>query len=193
MKPMNQQWLARCLVLGVTGVSLGAVSAPSAAGIFEPGQWRVASAAQLDTLRGGFEAAPGLKISFGMVRSVSINGELVSRTSFQLPDMSRITEAQAQMASLAMRDAGLVQNGPGNFVQRDPRVLASGAVSGLSNLPRGSLGGLGAATVIQNTLDNQVIRQLTEISTSVNTLGVLKVVNAQAALKDAILGGLGVR
>ena len=128
-----------------------------------------------------------------MVRSVAINGELVSRTSFQLPDMSRITEAQARMVSLAMRDAGLVQNGPGNYLQRDPQGLSSGPVSVGTQATLGTMPGLGAATVIQNTLDNQVIRQITEISTGVNTLGVLKMVNAQAALKDALLGGLGTR
>jgi len=193
MKPMIKQWRGYGLLLGMTAAGLGAASGPANAGAFEPGQWLMASAARLEAMRGGFEAAPGLKVSFGMVRSVAINGELVSRTSFQLPDMSRITEAQARMASLAMRDAGLVQNGPGNYLQRDPQ-LASGSASVMATQTTlGAMPGLGAATVIQNTLDNQVIRHLTEISTGVNTLGVLKMVNAQAALKDALLGGLGTR
>jgi hypothetical protein len=192
MKPMIKQWRGYGLLIGMTAAGLGAASGPAAAGAFEPGQWQMASAARLEAMRGGFEAAPGLKVSFGMVRSVAINGELVSRTSFQLPDMSRITEAQARMASLAMRDAGLVQNGPGNYLQRDPQA-ASGAASVATQTSLGAMPGLGAATVIQNTLDNQVIRQITEISTGVNTLGVLKMVNAQAALKDALLGGLGTR
>lgn len=188
MKPMIEQILTRGLWVGALAAGLGISCGASHARGFEPRQWLAATAERLDALRGGFEAAPGLKVSFGMVRSVSINGELVSRTSFQLPDMSRITEAQARMASLAMRDAGLVQNGPGNYVQRDPQGVAA-----LSAHSPGAMTGLGAATVIQNTLDNQVIRQLTEISTGVNTLGILKMVNAQASLKDAILGGLGVR
>lgn len=192
MKPMIDQWWMQGLAIGVVASSLGAACSSAQAGGFEPGRWLAATAERLDALRGGFEAAPGLKVSFGMVRSVSINGELVSRTSFELPDMSRITEAQARVASLAMRDAGLVQNGPGNFVQRDlPGTVSAGSVA--SQAIPASLSGLGAATVIQNSLDNQVIRQITEISTSVNTLGVLKTVNAQAALRDAMLGSLTMR
>ena len=196
MKPMIEHWVGRGLGIGLAAATLGVACGPAQAASFEPGRWLTASLARLEALRGGFEPAPGLKVSFGMVRTVDINGEVVSRTSFQLPDMSRISEAQARMVNLAMRDAGLVQNGPGNYLQRDSATAGSSQASAGAGVPAplaGAMPGLGAATIIQNTLDNQVIRQITEISTGVNTLGVLKVANAQAALRDALLGGLGAR
>jgi hypothetical protein len=47
--------------------------------------------------------------------------------------------------------------------------------------------------VIQNTLDNQLLQQMTVLNTSVNSLGLLKMGNARAALRDAVLGALGQR
>lgn len=139
-------------------------------------EWAAVSNEQLDSLRGGFDTGQGLTVSFGIIRSVTINGDMVNQTRFNLPDVTRITPDQARLASAAMSESGLVQNGLGNTI--DPTIK--------SQLPSGAL-------VVQNSLNEQNIQTLTVINAGVNSLGLLKSINSQATLKDALLAPLGTR
>ncbi|MBN3786715.1 hypothetical protein [Burkholderia sp. Ac-20353] len=128
------------------------------------------SDARLDAMRGGFDLPGGLKVSFGVSRVAFVNGNLVTSTSFNIPDVSQITAQQAQ--ALAAANAGaLIQVGPGNAAQ--PGVLP--ALTG---------------AVIQNTLNNQHIQTLTTINTTVNTLPMFKNLNIMSTLNNALLGVL---
>ena len=138
-----------------------------------PNGWVAVSNGNLDKTRGGFDASPGLIVSFGIVRSVSINGELVTRTSFNLPDLRQINTEQAKLASAAINEARIVQNGPGNTVSDSIKSSQSST-----------------STVIQNSLNNQTIQSLTVINTDVNSLGILKTMNAMVTLKDSLLGSI---
>ena len=111
-------------------------------------------------------------MSFGFLRSVSINGELVSSTQFNLPDVSRISAEQASAVTAAMTEARLVQVGAGNSVDA------------------ASLANLSGATVIQNSLSDQHIQTTTVINTGVNSQSLFKAVNVQSVLNDALLGAL---
>lgn len=142
---------------------------------FLPEEWTAVSEKQLDAQRGGFDVGAGLAVSFGLVRSVMVNGEIIHQTSFTLPDIGQITADQARLASTAIAESGLIQIGPQNFVD-------AGALSG-------SLTG----TVIQNSLNDQQIQSLTVINTDVNSMGLLKGINTQMVLSDALLGALGNR
>jgi hypothetical protein len=120
---------------------------------------------KLDKMRGGFDLPSGLKVSFGILRSSYVNGNLVATTSFNIPDVGNITTQQAQMlASTNM--GGLIQNGPGNTVQTGALPALSGAV-------------------IQNTLNNQNIQAITQINTTVNSLAAFKGLNIQSTLNNA--------
>lgn len=107
-----------CAVLWATVVAWA--DEPQAPGYqaFVASDWSAANDEVLDNLRGGFEmpfGASGLAVSFGFVRSVSINGELVSQTRFNLPDISNITAAQAMQVSGALAQASMaVQNSLNN-------------------------------------------------------------------------------
>lgn len=136
---------------------------------FQPAQWMPASDAQLDKARGGFNLDTGLNVSFGIIRTVTINGDLVSRTNFDLPDITRINSDQARLVRTALGDSGLIQNGTGNFID-------AGIVTGLNG-----------STVIQNSLNDQQIQTLTVINTGVNSLGLLKSINTQGVLRDSLL------
>lgn len=140
--------------------------------VFLAGEWSAVSNESLDRMRGGFSVGSGLSVSFGIVRSISINGDLISRTSFNLPNLSKITHEEARVASAAIADAGIIQNGAGNRVE-------------IGAKPQ-----LNAATVIQNTLSDQKIASLTVIHTDVNSLGILNKINSRLMLKDALLGTL---
>ena len=163
------------LVLGSAGNCTGLATEVEDAGAFKPGEWIAVSDENLDQLRGGFEVAADLTVSFGMVRTVTINGDLVSRSSFNLPDVTKITTEQAQLAKAAMGEFALIQNGAGNIF--DPGVTSQPS----------------SGTLIQNSLNDQHIQTLTIINTSVNSLSLFKEMNTQFALKEALLGAIGVR
>ncbi|MES2878178.1 MAG: hypothetical protein V4713_07125 [Pseudomonadota bacterium] len=175
MKYLPKKLVSLCLLLAAGNACFGVGREPEEHRAFRPDEWVAASDEKLDNLRGGFEVASGLMVSFGIVRTVSINGDLVSKTSFDLPDVSRITAEQAGMARAAIAEATLVQNGAGNFVDAGVRAK------------------LEAGTLIQNTLNDQSIQTLTVINTGVNSLGMLKSLNTQGILKDALLGTMSNR
>ncbi|MEO5660194.1 MAG: hypothetical protein ABIQ90_10400 [Polaromonas sp.] len=129
--------------------------------------WLAASNQALDQLRGGFDAGAGLLVSFGISRAVFINGQLVTSTSFQVADMSKLTSAQAQVIRQQMSSQALVvQNGAGN------RVDAAAIIP--------------LAMIVQNTLNNQTIRNETTIQATSSGLGLVKSLNLQATLNDSI-------
>lgn len=129
--------------------------------------WTPVSDARLDAARGGFDWGGGLVASLGIDRAVYINGTLVTSLHLQVPDLAHVNAAQAGALSSAMSNATVVQNGPGNSV--DP----------------GALGQSMAATVLQNTLDNQRIAAQTTLNVSVNTLSVFRSLNLQQSLQAA--------
>lgn len=140
------------------------------------GQWLAAvSNDDLDQMRGGFDTGSGLLVSFGIQRAVYINGNLETTTSFNIPDVGKITSAQAAMINSAAGSVNVVQNGPGNMIQ-------SGALSQAVG-----------ATVIQNSLNNQHIQNLTIIDTTTNSLGMLKGMNSQATLQNALSNSVTAR
>jgi hypothetical protein len=113
--------------------------------------------AVLDQLRGGYSWGEGLRVSFGLVRTVAINGEQVHRSSFHVSDVT-----------------GMVQSGANNVV------------AALDNSPM-------TGFVVQNSLNNQQISTLTEVNTAVNSMGLMKSLNASQVMQEALLGGLRVR
>ncbi|MDN7906794.1 hypothetical protein QZM18_22120 [Burkholderia diffusa] len=128
------------------------------------------SDARLDAMRGGFDMPSGLKISFGVSRVAFVNGNLVTTTNFNIPDISHITAQQAQ--ALAAANAGaLIQVGAGNAAQPAALPALTGAV-------------------IQNTLSNQQIQAITTINTTVNTLSAFRNLNVMSTLNNALIGVL---
>lgn len=148
---------AACCLLGA---SLPAAAAP-------PG-WTPVPQSTLGQMRGGFTTAAGLEVSLGIERMVTLNGEVVSRTSFQIADIGRLSPEQAQQTGAALSAVKLIQNGSENI---------AGAV-----FAAGTLGG----TLIQNSLNNQQIESRTVINSSVNSIGLLTAMNFSASLNDAL-------
>lgn len=126
------------------------------------------SDARLDEMRGGFDIATGLQIAFGIERAVFVNGQLVATTSFNIPNLAQITVPQAQQLAQALNTATVVQTGAGNIA------------------PANLMPGASAATIIQNTLNNQSIKALTTVNAAVNTLAQFKASNVQSTINSAI-------
>lgn len=152
-------------------------SAPSrisAGGMRTVSVWPVAvSDRWLDATRGGFDLGNGLLASFGIERAVYINGSLVSSTSVNIPDIGRITPDQASALTAATGTVNIIQNGANNTV--DPATFGHAT----------------AATVIQNSLDNQDIRSLTTINATVNSQNMFRSLGLQESLQAGLIGSLG--
>ncbi|MFC4528120.1 hypothetical protein ISN76_13950 [Dyella halodurans] len=139
----------------------------------EIADWTPVSEDTLDDMRGGFDLGNGLVASFGIDRAVYVNGDLVTTTSFNIPDVSHITTTQAAAMNAALNSVSLTQVGPNNTFNP------------------GSLSKTTAGTVIQNTLNNQNIQSITTINASVNSLNAFRQANFQSALQQAELQSLG--
>ncbi len=127
---------------------------------------RAISVDRLDDLRGGFSTEDGLKISLGIERSVFINNELVATTSLNVPDLASLSARGAAQAQLQGSSANVIQNGPGNRLGES--VLQSF--------------GPGMLTIIQNSLDNQLIRGETIINATISGAGSLGLSETISAL-----------
>ncbi|KRE87291.1 hypothetical protein ASG75_03915 [Rhodanobacter sp. Soil772] len=139
-----------------------------------PTHWPAAVSGQrLDAIRGGFDFGNGLLASFGIERAVYINGNLVASSSVQVPDIGRMTPDQAIALAAATGTLNVIQNGAGNSVD----TSAFNRVT--------------AATVIQNSLDNQDIRSLTTIDAAVNSQLAFRDLNLQQSLQAGLIGSLG--
>lgn len=160
----------RTALLVALCAALGAMPVVQAAG---PASLGVPVAAEeLDELRGGFEIAGGLSLSLGIERVVSVNGEILARTSIAIPDLAAMTGDQARLAQNALGAAQLIQIGGNNYAAAD------------LNLPNG-------ATLIQNTLNGQDIRTATTITSTVNSMSLLKDMNFQSTIRDAVVRSPG--
>jgi hypothetical protein len=121
---------------------------------------------RLDELRGTFMTDNGLKISLGIERSVFVNNELVATTFLNIPDLAALSARGAAPGQLQGSPVTLVQNGPGNALGQS--VLQSF--------------GSGLLTIVQNSLDNQLIQGRTIINTNISGVGSLGLSNTISAL-----------
>jgi len=147
----------------------GACHAQNAAPLQDESIWLAVSNQTLDRLRGGFDVGGGLMVSFGISRALFINGQVVTSTSFQVGDTSKLTAVQTEVLSKqvsSLAQAQVVQNGPGN------------SVNGAAAVP--------LATYIQNTLNDQTIRNQTVIQATSNGLSLIKNLNLETTVNDSI-------
>jgi len=225
MNNLSGKFVSTCLLLTAGNACFGIGLAPERQDAFRPAEWLAASDERLDNMRGGFDAGSGLSVSFGIVKTVMINGNIVTKISFNLPDISKITAETARVVNDALAKAGIIQNGAGNIVDTGARSeVAAGTTAGApiqstpaapgagSEVPAGTavvvaiqstpvtqgvgsqvVAGTALTTLIQNTLNDQKIQTLTVINAGVNSLGLLRTMNTQTILKDALFGSIGIR
>lgn len=135
--------------------------------------WWAVGDQKLSQLRGGFDLGSGLFVSFGISRAVYINDQLVTTTSFQTNGLDKLAQVQfAELARQLSAQQQVVQNGPGNTVD-----------TGALTLP--------LATYIQNTLNNQTIRTETVIQATTNGAALLRNMNLQSTISDAVNQTIG--
>ena len=167
--------------------------------------WMTVGDDTLAAMRGGFDLGGGVMVSFGISRVVTVNGVVLSSTSFQLPDLGRITAAQIAAFERYLGSTSVVQVGSGNTAPTTPTAeggtsVASSSGGTSSTGPSGATGTSASsatagsttttfsspATVVQNTLNNQSIQTRTVIDATTNALSLARGANTAAALRDAL-------
>ena len=170
------------------------------------GDCRIVSNNQLAKMRGGFSInteTAQLDVAFAIERVTSINGQLQVLTQLNIPSVVAVAQAQAQAAVAASLSrlqisqngsgATLTISGPSN-TQRSSgtfnpvQVVQNGPGNSFS-LPAGSNPSQ-FMTVIQNSLDNQTIRNATVINATVTNLGLLRALNATRLINQGIRNSL---
>lgn len=157
------------LLLGLCAAFLAeSCQAQSLAPQPEKRPWLAVSNSTLGQLRGGFDMAPGLTVSFGISRAVLVNGQLLASTSFQVDDLAKFAAAQSRLAGgLSGLTPQVLQNGPGN-------TIAAGAI------------GIPLGIYVQNTLNQQTIHSETVIQAASSGLSMVKSLNLQTTLSESI-------
>lgn len=163
---------ATSMMCAAVATGLACTAWPTTANAQEYGtigpEWVAVDPLRLDALRGGFVMPSGLVLSFGIERTILVNGELVASTRISIPDVAGMSGEQAH-ALAELQDTLRVQVGASNVLEH----TGSGGV------------------VIQNSLDGQTIRAATTLDISVGTLGMFQELNANAALQSALNGATG--
>ncbi|WP_153145302.1 hypothetical protein [Dechloromonas sp. H13] len=129
----------------------------------------------LDQIRGGFEIeGSGLKFSIGIERAVFINGNLVASTVLVPKDLQATSGGASAPSTIPAASTGglaIVQNGTGNNVsaQINPNM---------------------AGTIIQNTLNDQKIQNVTTINATVNSLQTMRAMSVHNTIQTGIISSL---
>lgn len=168
MQAFKGKWFALALWSGCAAMLPGAAWPLEAPAAENPAAssplhgWIAVDNARLEEMRGGFDIAPGLRVSFGIERIINLNGSLQTAIRLEVPDAGKLIES-GQMP-----------------------VTGNGISPGLLTQAVG-------ASFIQNSASNQTIQSVTIIDTTTNSMELLKGVNLQSTLLDAITQGLGSR
>ncbi len=155
MQTFQQPWLVRAAWITLWTCAASAQATP-------PASWQAVGPGTLASLRGGMDVQ-GLPVSFGMVREVSVNGQLVVRQSIQIPAIGNRLESNATLAAIKA-PAG----GDATLFQADFGPGAPGA------------------SLVQNSVDNQRIDSRTTIDAAVGSAGMLARLHFQAGLQDGL-------
>jgi hypothetical protein len=87
--------------------------------------WSPVGEDTLEQTRGGFDVGNGLVASFGIDRAVYVNGNLVTTTTFNVPDIAHMTTAQASAMQTALGTVLVTQVGPiRSILRRSVRAVA---------------------------------------------------------------------
>lgn len=148
---------------------------------------RVATADELGEMRGGFDLnAGGLHLSFSIERVTFINGALVATTSLNIPSLNTIGNPQTLADSVNQQAiiAGLQNAASSSY---NPVTAVQTGPNNTYTLPDGlNLSTTALTTVIQNTLDNQVLRNMTILNATLNSQALVRAMAISSSINQAL-------
>lgn len=166
MQSLSRIGFMLALMFPTLAARAAAPDAACTAGPFVAGN--AIAAERLDGYRGGFTTETGLAVTLGLERIVTINGQLAEQSTINFGDLGSLASGRSTLTSDAAGQLRLIQNGVGSNFAVD--------------MGKNALGG----TVIQNTLNNQLINSQTVINANVNARGMLQAMNFQSSLANAL-------
>lgn len=170
MKVLTRRLTMFIAFAAVTAVPFGtclAADSPSSA----PGN--AMSDRELASLRGGYITGSGLEIAVGIKDSVFVDGVLQVMNTLNLPPLGE-NSGHLTAEQLSDRTTTVRQFGPGN-------TIAPGLFNNLQP---------GQFTVIQNSLDHAVIRNVTEISATVTVLNLYRDMNLRSVMNQQLVNAV---
>lgn len=132
-----------------------------------------ATDSELEIIRGGFVSNDGLEITFGIEKTVFVNGVLQAINTLNIQDWNS-KQSQTLSDQVLANMVILRQNGDNNSL--------------VPNLVANSQGGL--FTYIQNSLDNTVIKNVTQISATVNSLNMFRDMNLKSLMNQQLINAV---
>ncbi len=112
MHAFKGKWIALSLLSGSAAILPGfawpleTLAADSAAVSSPLHGWVAVDNARLEEMRGGFDIAPGLRVSFGIERVINLNGVLQTAIRIEVPDAGKLIESQQTPAIASTGAAG---------------------------------------------------------------------------------------
>lgn len=122
-------------------------------------------------LRGGFMTADGIEITIGYEQAAFINGILQTKLAL---DISQFDHRNAANLPGNIQPIRIIQSGEGNLAPASP----------LSSPPAGYL------TLLQNSLDNQTLGNLTVLNINIKNLPDTQFGSLRNTINDQILNSL---
>jgi len=153
-----------------------AITMPAAAPAADSVACKDCSAAtdeELGAYRGGYLANNGLEIVVGIKDSIFVDGVLQVVHTINLGQLA----------------GGLNQSLADQYLNKIGAVYQFGAGNSISPTVLNSLQS-GPATIIQNSLDHAVIRNLTEISASITVLDLYRDMNLRAQMNQQLINAM---
>ena len=149
--------------------------------------FRVATDDELGEMRGGFELnAGGLNLSFSLEKVTFINGTLVATTHLTIPSLNSLGNAQTLADNITQQAiVASLQNAAGSSY--NPITAVQNGPNNTFTLPDGiNLSNTTLTTIVQNTLDNQVISTMTILNATLNSLSLVRALAISSSLNQAL-------
>jgi hypothetical protein len=144
----------------------------------------------------------GIRFTIGIERAVYINGNLIATNVLNVKELQSAVGGASMASALPANSATTVagvQNGTANKavpqVSQNSQQVPSGSLGVIQNGPGNNVASQviqnPAATVIQNSLNNQTIQNVTTINASVvNSMPTIRALSIQNAIQYGIVSSL---
>jgi predicted phage tail protein len=126
---------------------------------------------ELDSMRGGYASSGGLEISFGIEQAVFIDGILQAVTTFNSASVAgNLPNSRLVGQNTGLISASGVQLVLGGVASMDAEAIRSNLI-----------------TVVQNSQDNTIIDNITQINATVSSLGIYREMNLLSSLQQQLI------
>jgi hypothetical protein len=148
---------------------------PASAGQYVLADRQTVTNPELDAMRGGYVTDSGFQISLGITKAVFVDGVLQTLSSLNIPDLANRRHADT---------VTIVQNSGSQILGQQGNQVSDPQAGGLTILTNNGL------TVIQNSLNQQVIQHKTIVDVTTNSVSVVRQMNTTSHIRQQFINML---